>query len=81
MLPGRSSAVPLAKAKARALMGKKILFRFLAAVLCLITLPYGVIVLYERLIVGPMLFDSTLKSGIAAFISGAILLVSAFRGR
>lgn len=62
-------------------MGKTILFRVISVVVCLITMPYGVIVLYERGIRGPLIFDSTLKSGIAAFIWGIIMLVLTIRGR
>lgn len=62
-------------------MNKKILFRLLSGVLCLLTLPFGAIVIFDRISRGPLEFDSTLKAGIAAFAWGIVMLVMVIRGR
>lgn len=60
---------------------KTVMFRVISGILCLLTLPFGVLVLLEKIYQGPLEFDTTFKAGIAALASGIITLVMAIRGR
>ena len=44
-------------------------------------LPYGVLVMYDKIFVGPFAFNNTFKVGIAALVGGIYMLIATFRGR
>lgn len=60
---------------------RKILFRFFAGIHCLLMLPYGVLVMYDKIFVGPFAFNNTFKVGIAALVGGIYMLIATFHGR
>ena len=60
---------------------QKVIFRFVSGGLCLLTLPFGILMLFERVYRGPFVFDSTCKAGIAGLLWGIVMLVMVIRGR
>lgn len=62
-------------------MLKKAAFRVLSLALFCLIFPFGVLILFEKLTHKPIVFDSTLKVGLAALVWGIVLLVIFIRGK
>ena len=59
---------------------RKILFRFFVGIHCLLMLLYGVLVMYDKIFVGPFAFNNTFKVGIAALVGEIYMLIATFCG-